>query len=288
MLALQIISDLVSSANKLLAICSGRFWERSKHLKPSPIQHPALTMPCQRLRLPFLVHCIVKLGLTSFEGILPWLPTLFRPLVQNIAMQQTLLVHCLHTGTVIKPGLQLWTLKWAYEVIGAADRSILGPPCASLAAGALRFFRFDWCLVLEDMISGEHVWDANQGFLVVCQGALAKEPPKLTFDELNSRTYLEIKGTGIANQCPIIAGGEDGFKVKAGKYTLKKLCMEPTSFTVKAESQFKDKPVDFQKTKLMTRLTYTLDEIEGPLDVSRPILQAAPISSLLALSAAPL
>jgi len=103
--------------------------------------------------------------------------------------------------------------------------------------------------------------------LLLAQGALAKEPPKLTFDELNSRTYLEIKGTGIANQCPIIAGGEDGFKVKAGKYTLRKLCMEPTSFTVKAESQFKDKPVDFQKTKLMTRLTYTLDEIEGPLDV---------------------
>jgi photosystem II oxygen-evolving enhancer protein 1 len=102
--------------------------------------------------------------------------------------------------------------------------------------------------------------------LLLAQGAFA-EPPKLTFDELNSRTYLEIKGTGIANQCPIIAGGEDGFKVKAGKYTLKKLCMEPTSFTVKAESQVKDSPVDFQKTKLMTRLTYTLDEIEGPLDV---------------------
>jgi photosystem II oxygen-evolving enhancer protein 1 len=102
--------------------------------------------------------------------------------------------------------------------------------------------------------------------LLLAQGALA-EPPKLTFDELNSRTYNEIKGTGIANQCPIIAGGEDGFKVKAGKYQLKKLCLEPTSFTVKAESQFKDKKEDFQKTKLMTRLTYTLDEIEGPLEV---------------------
>lgn len=56
--------------------------------------------------------------------------------------------------------------------------------------------------------------------------------------------------------------------MKAGKYQLKKLCLEPTSFTVKAESQFKDKKEDFQKTKLMTRLTYTLDEIEGPLEVS--------------------
>ncbi|CAI5974916.1 unnamed protein product [Closterium sp. NIES-64] len=94
------------------------------------------------------------------------------------------------------------------------------------------------------------------------------EIPRLTFDELQSLTYSEVKGSGIANQCPIIAGGVDGFAFKSGKYQLTKMCLEPTSFTVKAESQFKGQGEEFQKTKLMTRLTYTLDEIEGPLEVS--------------------
>lgn len=40
-----------------------------------------------------------------------------------------------------------------------------------------------------------------------------------------------------------------------------KMCMEPTSFTVKEDSQFKGGDTDFVKTKLMTRLTYTLDEV---------------------------
>ena len=79
---------------------------------------------------------------------------------------------------------------------------------------------------------------------------------------------MEVKGTGTANQCPTIDGGVDGFPFKAGKYNLKKFCLEPTSFTVKAEGVSKNSAPEFQKTKLMTRLTYTLDEIEGPLEVS--------------------
>ena len=39
--------------------------------------------------------------------------------------------------------------------------------------------------------------------------------------------------------------------------------MEPTSFTVKEDSQFKGGETEFVKTKLMTRLTYTLDEVGG-------------------------
>ncbi|KAH7420696.1 hypothetical protein KP509_13G017600 [Ceratopteris richardii] len=78
---------------------------------------------------------------------------------------------------------------------------------------------------------------------------------------------MEVKGSGIANQCPIIKGGADSLSIKPGKYQLKKLCLEPTSFKVKAESQFKGGAPDFQSTKLMTRLTYTLDEIEGPFEV---------------------
>jgi photosystem II oxygen-evolving enhancer protein 1 len=79
---------------------------------------------------------------------------------------------------------------------------------------------------------------------------------------------MEVKGSGTANQCPTIDGGLDSFAFKPGKYNAKKICLEPTSFTVKAEGINKNSPPDFQKTKLMTRLTYTLDEIEGPFEVS--------------------
>ncbi|KAL5754773.1 hypothetical protein ACOSP7_022993 [Xanthoceras sorbifolium] len=100
-------------------------------------------------------------------------------------------------------------------------------------------------------------------------GATAEGAPKrLTYDEIQSKTYLEVKGTGTANQCPTIEGGVDKFAFKPGKYEAKKFCLEPTSFTVKTEGFSKNSPADFQDTKLMTRLTYTLDEIEGPFEVS--------------------
>ncbi|CAD6335680.1 unnamed protein product [Miscanthus lutarioriparius] len=103
---------------------------------------------------------------------------------------------------------------------------------------------------------------------LLVSGASAEGTPKrLTYDEIQSKTYLEVKGTGTANQCPTIDGGVEAFPFKVGKYQMKKLCLEPTSFTVKAEGIAKNAPPEFQKTKLMTRLTYTLDEIEGPLDV---------------------
>ncbi|KAK9164051.1 hypothetical protein Syun_004953 [Stephania yunnanensis] len=103
---------------------------------------------------------------------------------------------------------------------------------------------------------------------LLVSGAGAEGVPKrLTFDEIQSKTYMEVKGTGTANQCPTIDGGVDSFVFKAGKYNMKKLCLEPTSFTVKAEGVNKNSAPEFQNTKLMTRLTYTLDEVEGPFEV---------------------
>ena len=55
--------------------------------------------------------------------------------------------------------------------------------------------------------------------------------------------------------------------MKAGNYKIEKFCMEPTSFTVKEESAFKGGEPEFVKTRLMTRLTYTLDEISGAFKV---------------------
>jgi photosystem II oxygen-evolving enhancer protein 1 len=86
----------------------------------------------------------------------------------------------------------------------------------------------------------------------------------LTYDELQSLTYLQVKGSGIANTCPVIEGGSTNLKdLKPGTYKMDKFCMEPTQFLVKEESQFKGGDTDFVKTKLMTRLTYTLDAVSG-------------------------
>ncbi|WKA10066.1 hypothetical protein VitviT2T_027664 [Vitis vinifera] len=108
---------------------------------------------------------------------------------------------------------------------------------------------------------------ATSAFLVSGAGAEGV-PKRLTYDEIQSKTYMEVKGTGTANQCPTIDGGVDSFAFKTGSYNMKKFCLEPTSFTVKAEGVSKNAPAEFQNTKLMTRLTYTLDEIEGPFEVS--------------------
>ncbi|KNA25824.1 hypothetical protein SOVF_003050 [Spinacia oleracea] len=103
---------------------------------------------------------------------------------------------------------------------------------------------------------------------LIASGANAEGGKRLTYDEIQSKTYLEVKGTGTANQCPTVEGGVDSFAFKPGKYTAKKFCLEPTKFAVKAEGISKNSGPDFQNTKLMTRLTYTLDEIEGPFEVS--------------------
>lgn len=86
----------------------------------------------------------------------------------------------------------------------------------------------------------------------------------MTYDELQGLTYLQVKGSGIANTCPVLEGGSSNLKdLKAGNYSMSKFCLEPTSFTVKEESQFKGGEPEFVKTKLMTRLTYTLDEVRN-------------------------
>eukprot|EP00879_Flechtneria_rotunda_P000278 GHRR01000366.1.p1 GENE.GHRR01000366.1~~GHRR01000366.1.p1 ORF type:complete len:295 (+),score=99.94 GHRR01000366.1:98-982(+) len=104
--------------------------------------------------------------------------------------------------------------------------------------------------------------------VVVAGSLLAGSAQALTFDDLQGLTYLQVKGSGIANTCPVIEGGSTNLRdLKSGTYKLEKFCMEPTSFTVKEESQFKGGETDFVKTKLMTRLTYTLDQMSGTLKV---------------------
>ncbi|EFJ04419.1 hypothetical protein SELMODRAFT_187141 [Selaginella moellendorffii] len=108
---------------------------------------------------------------------------------------------------------------------------------------------------------------ATAAATLLVAGTAAANPKRLTYDEVQAQTYLEVKGSGTANQCPILSGGDEGFKFKPGSYSVKKFCLEPTSFTVKKESPFKGGGDQYVDTKLMTRLTYTLDEIEADLSV---------------------
>ena len=89
----------------------------------------------------------------------------------------------------------------------------------------------------------------------------------MTYDEFQGLTYLQVKGTGLANTCSVVETGGSGSSIKSGDYNLEKFCMEPTSFTVKEESSFKAGESEFVKTKLMTRLTYTLDGMTGSFKV---------------------
>mmetsp|Transcript_4646 Transcript_4646/g.16046 ORF Transcript_4646/g.16046 Transcript_4646/m.16046 type:complete len:300 (+) Transcript_4646:61-960(+) len=110
--------------------------------------------------------------------------------------------------------------------------------------------------------SGAKLAAAAAVSLAVAGGASA-----LSYDDFQSLTYLQVKGTGLANTCPVIETESASLKIKAGDYQLKAFCMEPTSFTVKEESQFKGGEAEFVSTKLMTRLTYTLDGMTGSFKV---------------------
>jgi photosystem II oxygen-evolving enhancer protein 1 len=90
---------------------------------------------------------------------------------------------------------------------------------------------------------------------------VASSAQALTYEELQGLTYLQVKGSGLASTCPVIKTSSTDLKIKGGDYKFDKFCLEPTSFTVKEEGE------DFVKTKLMTRLTYTLDDISGDIKI---------------------
>ncbi len=92
----------------------------------------------------------------------------------------------------------------------------------------------------------------------------------LTKDELSSLSYLQVKGTGLANRCPEVVG-EGSLNLQGGKtYKLSDLCLEPKAWQVEEETTNKrgETTTTFVNTKLMTRQTYTLDGVEGDLSVS--------------------
>jgi photosystem II oxygen-evolving enhancer protein 1 len=89
----------------------------------------------------------------------------------------------------------------------------------------------------------------------------------LTKEQLNSLSYSQVKGTGLANRCPQTTGS-DTISVN-GKKKIVDFCVEPTIFQVEEEVAVKKGvPVkEFVKTKLMTRQTYSIDAVSGTMEV---------------------
>ena len=91
----------------------------------------------------------------------------------------------------------------------------------------------------------------------------------LTKAETQSLSYLQVKGTGLANRCSEVKG-TDSIAIAGGKkYAITDLCIEPTNFQVEEDVVLKKGVTkkDFVNTKLMTRQTYTLEGISGSGEV---------------------
>lgn len=105
-------------------------------------------------------------------------------------------------------------------------------------------------------------------FLALCFGLLTacSEGPANATTEL---TYEQIRGTGLANTCPQLGDTRRGsIPLDSDKsYVITDLCMEPTNFFVKEESVNKRREAEFIAGKPMTRMTSSLDQVRGKLQI---------------------
>jgi len=86
----------------------------------------------------------------------------------------------------------------------------------------------------------------------------------ITKQELDQLSYLQVKGTGLANRCPEVVG-EDSITPKSGS-RLVDMCIEPKAWAVEEEIGKAGKTEKkFVNSKVMTRQTYTLAGVEGSL-----------------------
>ncbi len=106
--------------------------------------------------------------------------------------------------------------------------------------------------------------------LALCLGLLTAcgEGPAVSSTDV--LTYDQIKGTGLANKCPQLTETSRGsIPIDPEKsYVIKELCLEPTQFFVKGEATNKRQKPQYIAGKLLTRQTYSLDQIQGDLKVN--------------------
>jgi photosystem II oxygen-evolving enhancer protein 1 len=107
-------------------------------------------------------------------------------------------------------------------------------------------------------------------FFALCLGlitACSDAPSTSVRDVL---TYELIRGTGLANKCPQLAETSRGSIAVDSKltYSIKELCLEPTSYFVKEEPANKRQKAEFVPGKVMTRYTSTIDQVQGQLSIN--------------------
>jgi photosystem II oxygen-evolving enhancer protein 1 len=99
---------------------------------------------------------------------------------------------------------------------------------------------------------------------VLAFGLASAPAHALTKAQINELSYLQVKGTGLANRCAEVVG-EDSITPKSGS-KLVDMCIEPKAWAVEEEVGKAGKTEKkFVNSKVMTRQTYTLEGIEGTL-----------------------
>merc|ERR1712194_262213 len=87
----------------------------------------------------------------------------------------------------------------------------------------------------------------------------------ITKSELNQLSYLQVKGTGLANRCSEVIG-EDTITPKSGD-RISEMCIEPKAWAVEEEIGKGGKTEKkFVNSKVMTRQTYTLAGVQGDIE----------------------
>lgn len=106
-------------------------------------------------------------------------------------------------------------------------------------------------------------------FLALCLGVLTacSDGPATATDA--PVTYDDIRGTGLANNCPQLAETTRGAIPldSSLSYTLKDVCLQPTTFFVREESANKRLASEFVPGKLVTRYTSSLEQIQATLTI---------------------
>lgn len=142
---------------------------------------------------------------------------------------------------------------------------------ASLADKIVKRARQDAEKVASAMKSAP-VQGVALGLMAAAALAVPSATNALTKADVEQLTYSQVKGSGLANRCPEVEGSKGTIKLDSGKsYKIVDLCLEPKTFLVEEEVGSKKKgevKKAFVDTKLMTRATYTLAGIEGPLKVA--------------------
>ncbi|MEM1239650.1 MAG: photosystem II manganese-stabilizing polypeptide [Cyanobacteria bacterium P01_H01_bin.26] len=99
------------------------------------------------------------------------------------------------------------------------------------------------------------------GVLTACGGA-----PNGPTDSLS---YDDIKGSGLANNCPQLAQSSlDAIAIGANQsYQLNGLCLQPEEFLVRRSPLIKRQESKFVRTKPLTRESFSLDQVSGSLQI---------------------